>query len=399
MRTVILGSGFNDGEIKLESKTKNNLYDKDKDLYTQCENDLKRLTRIMKTKFIGYHKREKKFYVSASETLNMYNNTATGKQEIYHLHEEFIDSVQKDGKNGEAYRELFNVTIPSYGGEWYDMTKVPGINFCGDLESFYTKEREAYAFHKKDFTHLVCVNNIIYGRIFIGYNQKNTLCYESKLSENFIEREGYKLTAGYAKDKPGKNISLRTSAVSDQDQSICSKNDPGMKYVQGKNNMCFQYGLLSCLAYLKIKSKETFYKKRLPNYLMDVEQAIKQNTVSLVGTDLIKKTNHLMGINHWHVHCYKEFSKKRKRDNMVLAFIDYNEGDQIIMVNLIDNDGITNHFVAICDAYIFDSNFIKALPLSVDNLSICCGSKTERKIFQGFGTTIVYRAPTNIKFA
>ena len=66
MRTVILGSGLNDGEIKLESKTKNNLYDKDKVLYTQCENDLKSLTRIMKTKFIGYHKREKKFYVSAS---------------------------------------------------------------------------------------------------------------------------------------------------------------------------------------------------------------------------------------------------------------------------------------------------------------------------------------------
>ena len=106
-----------------------------------------------------------------------------------------------------------------------------------------------------------------------------------------------------------------------------------------------------------------------------------------------------MGINHWHVHCYKEFSKKRKREDMVLDFIDYNEGDQIIMVNLIDNDGITNHFVAICNKYIFDSNFIKALPLSVDNLSICCGSKTERKIFQGFGTTIVYRATKNIKFA
>ena len=106
-----------------------------------------------------------------------------------------------------------------------------------------------------------------------------------------------------------------------------------------------------------------------------------------------------MGINYWRVHCYNAFSKKRKRDNMVLDFIDYNEGDQIIMVNLIDNDGITNHFVAICDKYIFDSNFIRALPLNIDNLSICCGSKTDRKIFQGFGTTIIYRATTNIKFS
>ena len=102
--------------------------------------------------------------------------------------------------------------------------------------------------------------------------------------------------------------------------------------------------------------------------------------------------------NRWQVHFYNVCSKKRKRDDMVLDLISYNEGDQIIMVNLIDNDGVTNHFVAICDEYIFDSNFIRALPLSVANLSICCGSKREMKIFQGFGTTIVYRAPTNIKF-
>ena len=84
----------------------------------------------------------------------MYNKTMKGNCEIYHLHEEFIDSFQKDKINGEAYRELFNVTIPLYGGQQYDMTKVPGISFRKDLESFYKKEREAYAFHKKDFTHL-----------------------------------------------------------------------------------------------------------------------------------------------------------------------------------------------------------------------------------------------------
>ena len=97
---------------------------------------------------------------------------------------------------------------------------------------------------------------------------------------------------------------------------------------------------------------------------MDVEQVIKQNTVSLVGKALMKRTNDLMTRNRWQVHFYYNVcSKKRKNDDMVLDLISYNEGDQIIIVNLVDNDWVANHFVAmVCDEYIFDSNFIRALP-------------------------------------
>ena len=57
------------------------------------------------------------------------------------------------------------------------------------------------------------------------------------LQELFIQREGYNLIAYREKEKPGRDVSLRTSAVSDQDQSICSKNDPLMNYVQGKKHV------------------------------------------------------------------------------------------------------------------------------------------------------------------
>ena len=106
-----------------------------------------------------------------------------------------------------------------------------------------------------------------------------------------------------------------------------------------------------------------------------------------------------MVANHWHAENYNMCCKKRKRDGFMSDLIDYKEGDQIIMVNLVDNDGLTSHFVTICDGYIFDSNFVRALPFNIDNLSICCGSKRQAKVFEDFGTVLLYRAPKNIVFS
>ena len=218
--------------------------------------------------------------------------------------------------------------------------------------------------------------------------------YETKLSSTFIEREKYSIIVQEAKDNPGIDISVRTLAATDQDQTICSDKDPAISYIQGKKNMCFQYGLMSTLSYLK---KKRMKKKRYPNYLAEIEKLIKKKTTSLVGKALIKRTNSLMVSNHWHVECYNMCSKKRKREDVMSELIDYKEGDQIIMVNLIDNDGVTNHFVTTCDGYIFDSNFVRALPFNIDNLSKCCGSIRQRKVFQGFGTVLLYRGPNENK--
>ena len=387
-------------KFKLEFKTRNFWLKENDELFTQCENELRRMTRMMVTRYIGHHKAEKRFYLSSSSRANIYNNNMSGNLEIYRLHQEFIDSVEKDTTNGEAYHQLFATTIPLHDG-WYDMADVPGNFFRNDLEKFYRNERAAYAFDKKDFTHLIykVSDQCIYGRIYSGRSFSQTLYYETKLSQDYIQTERIEHIAKKARNKPGVDQSLRTQAASDQDQSICSKQDPEIRYIQGKKNRCFQYGLLSCLAYLKKKSQKKSNKKSLPNYLMNVEKVIKENTVSLGGKSLIKRTNDLMTRNHWQVQSYNMNSKKRKRDDtsMILDLMNYNEGDQIMLVNLIDNDGVTNHYVAICDEYIFDSNFERALPLNIANLSICCGSKIQKKIFQGFGTVLDYRASTKIK--
>ena len=61
---VELGSDLIDPKkkFKLEYKTRNHWIQENNDLYTQCENELESMTRMMKTKFIGYHKTERNFY-------------------------------------------------------------------------------------------------------------------------------------------------------------------------------------------------------------------------------------------------------------------------------------------------------------------------------------------------
>jgi len=60
------------------------------------------------------------------------------------------------------------------------------------------------------------------------------LYYETKLSPNYIDTERIGHIAIKAKNKPGVDQSLRTQAASDQDQSICSKQDPEIRYIQGE---------------------------------------------------------------------------------------------------------------------------------------------------------------------
>ena len=381
-------------KYKLDMKTRNKWLRNNKEMYTKTEEELDRFTRIMKTKFIQYHKKEQKFYVSRSDRAIIYNNNMTGNLEIYQLHKEFIETMQIDPINGETYRQLFTETIPKCE-TWYDMTRIQV--FIPDIQKFYKNERAGHAFLHKDFTHVIFKKSDgLWGRIYSGSMQRNILYYEVKLTSSFIEKEKYSKIVEEAKKNPGKDISVRTLAAKDQDQSICSDKDPAIRYIQGKKNMCFQYGLMSTLCYLK---KKRGRKKRFPNYLAEIDNLIKEHTFSLVGNALIKKTNHIMTANHWRAENYKMCCKKRKRDGFMSDLIDYKEGDQIIMVNLVDNDGLTSHFVTICDGYIFDSNFVRALPFNIDNLSICCGSKRQAKVFEDFGTVLLYRAPKNIVFS
>ena len=395
--------GFTDRVIaperrfKLELKKFNDWGKEKQDFFTQCEDELQRMTKMKKATYIGYHKAEQRFYLSSSNRANIYNNTLRGNLEIYKLHQEFINQVEKDERNGALYRNFFKYTLPNHDESWYKLDRFENDLFTKDLDKFYTNEIAAYAFDKKDFTHLVCKDdNNIWGRIYSGnmtakQKHKKILYHEAKLTQHYIEEEGLHKAVGRAREKPGQEIKINTLAASDQDQSICSKNDPGIYYIQGKKNLCFQYSLLSCLVYLQRRNTIEKYRKK---QLINAEKALAKTIKKLVGKELIQRTNFTMGENYWDVLSFNALSKRKDiySSTILQDLFDYREGDQIIMANLRDNDGATNHYVAICDDYIFDSNFVRALPLNEENLSICCGSKYKKKIFQGFGNLLVYRS-------
>jgi len=49
--------------FQISKKIQNNWFKKDKAKFDEAENELTRLTRTMKCKFVGYHDKEKRYFV------------------------------------------------------------------------------------------------------------------------------------------------------------------------------------------------------------------------------------------------------------------------------------------------------------------------------------------------
>jgi len=184
---------------------------------------------------------------------------------------------------------------------------------------------------------------------------------------------GYSIHCLRAKEKPGRDVSLRTSIVKDQDKSICDTKNPYIAYQQGKKQVCLQYCLLSTITYLKNKTKS----EKTPHHhltLACIEKDLRKEIMGIAGKHLIATINALMSKNGWLVKRYNFKTKTRKEENendLYKRLFDANEREgfhSILLLNLMDQYGLMNHFISICDNYIFDSNFVSALTLSENNL-------------------------------
>jgi hypothetical protein len=90
-------------------------------------------------------------------------------------------------------------------------------------------------------------------------------------------------------------------------------------------------------------------------------------------------------------HCSK-CTRITKNDNILLTTINPKD---ILWINLLAYDGDCSHTVAVCDNYIFDSNFHNAMPLSQENLNRSCGGSNFVRIKLGYW--FHYRTNTKIK--
>lgn len=161
-----------------------------------------------------------------------------------------------------------------------------------------------------------------------------------------------------------------------------------MTYQQGKKQICFQYSLLSAMTYLR--SVYTKKRKNVPRYLrQDIFSTLIKKTVKLVGKDIIATTNILMQQFGWEIKLLP--SVPTKPMSIVDEFKRLCEKDVIIMGHLIDEYGVTNHYVAMTCNMICDSNFSRLMELNYSNLCLSCGSDEETRTFCTFENVIIYK--------
>ena len=128
-----------------------------------------------------------------------------------------------------------------------------------------------------------------------------------------------------------------------------------MRYRQTKGERyCLVYSFASALAYLGIN--------QLASEILQAANIIveKHNTFALFTTYLLKKSKYL------------NFKKLKRIKWNILE----NEEKDLVIVALKSTNGKEDHCVTLVGKWIFDSNFLNALPLCQDALDLCCSSDT-----------------------
>ena len=224
--------------------------------------------------------------------------------------------------------------------------------------------------------------------------------YFVELDNEFFEKNStliqYKLAA---KDQSGVSIPLEHGSCA---SSITSKNTtvnenrnancyPKIQFQQGKNETCIERSMNSVLWFWLNNctfDKPTKEKDRIKKMIGKVIKEIDIGTKNTYGKTKLKKINSIL-LNDNFFSCEKfpkKQKKKRKRDEEDVHFDilseDFDKGD-FTLCQLCGSDGNKNHTITITKEWIFDTNFITAMPLNEENLHKCCGQlfdTTEKKV-------------------
>ena len=121
----------------------------------------------------------------------------------------------------------------------------------------------------------------------------------------------------------------------------------------------------------------------------DIIDMLQIQTKTLVGTELIRTTNTIMRSFGWKVIQCTSNEKESKAIMDTFKNTTSNK-DIIIMAHLHDEYGITNHYIAMTQNMICDSNFSKFMELNYNNLNLSCGSDDQSRTFCNFENVIKY---------
>ena len=98
----------------------------------------------------------------------------------------------------------------------------------------------------------------------------------------------------------------------------------------------------------------------------------------------------------------KKQKKKRKRDvenlDSDILSEDFDKGD-FTLCQLCGSDGNKNHTITITKEWIFDNNFINAMPLNEVHLHKCCGQLFDTTEKKCLSKSVLWHTDINMKYA
>ena len=184
----------------------------------------------------------------------------------------------------------------------------------------------------------------------------------------------------------------------------------GIKYQQGKQNLCFQRGLQSAIYHCKSLHENIYQNKdsiecvevasQYDQVHNDIEKSMKvtfnkviNHSTFLLGKKHIKfvgvpdTISKIMRHNRWNcVRIDKKIHHKKDSFNSTWERFFRKNTNKFITVQLQDSIGNDSHWVTIYREKIFNSNWNRTCLLTSKNLNNCCTGGN----FVGFGKMYMY---------
>ena len=185
-----------------------------------------------------------------------------------------------------------------------------------------------------------------------------------------------------ARKNTGKEVKCLIGSSIEHDNKDKDQNtsNPTVKYRQGNKQLCFPNSLCSALFYLRQKSNN--------QQLHDLIQDIQGQKDPLGEKSIINHVKECMDRAKWSV---KNITKALKKITLDLFIKFVRENENTIFVVQLGTDNMEyNHWVAVVNNFIFDSNRENSDILSKDGLDSCCAGVSN---FYKFKKIYEYQAP------
>ena len=355
----------------------------------------------------------------------------TSTRSIYPLEEDCISAILTPVTTKKAKKKLVTfqrfIRFVKSKKNWHEMP----TEFFAEYKLVLKRKREAWAYHFMNF-HAIQYSHQKNQLMGYCYHNKKVV-YKEELRIEWI-RNIEKLNRQYMVSVkcPGTLVSLNIGAGRDSklkqdimstttkhkypkpetiaktkndeldsisDDSVGTLNDfqkadtsegfqciSTITYTQGSKHTCYEYSIMSAIdnliAYYKYRMKDSCETlvKSLKNLQHEIKVTIGENPMNT--TKLLHTMKEIMDRHSWSTEILT--SKNRNLLQNIQQFIEFcnNNEMSIVAIRIDDHTKSNNHWVSINNSYIFNTNWVEPVLLTIHNLQSCADNRNFKKLGQ-----------------